>query len=137
MSENSEKPYDNFTIIEYINKKYFTEIEGSVLHFQQTLFDLQNECYKFWKNVVNTNVSLQKEFAEKSGHNFILPKTAQNILMNVGDEITKYRLTTNKIAITTIESGKKNVKAWNDNTNTIVDLNKKIMQYWLTSFMPK
>jgi hypothetical protein len=137
MSENSEKPYDNFTIIEHINKKYFTEIEGSVLHFQQTLFDLQNECYKLWKNVVNTNVSLQKEFAEKSGYNFILPKTAQNILMNVGDEITKYRLTTNKIAITTIESGKKNVKAWNDNTNTIVDLNKKIMQYWLTSFMPK
>ena len=94
------------------------------------------ECYKFWKNVVNTNVVLQKEFAEKSGYNFIVPKTTQNILMNVGDENTKYRLTTNKIAITTIESGKKNVKAWNDNVNTIVDLNRKIMQYWLTSFMP-
>jgi hypothetical protein len=137
MSENSEKSYDNITIIEYINKKYFTEIEGSVLHFQQTLFDLQNECYKLWKNVVNTNVSLQKEFAEKLGYNFILPKTAQSILMNMGDEITKYRLTTNKIAITTIESGKKNAKTWNDNANTIVDLNRKIMQYWLTSFMPK
>ncbi len=137
MSANAEKLYDNFTLIDHVNKKYFTEIESSVLHFQQTLFDLQNECYKLWKNAVNVNVSLQKEVAEKSGYNFTLPKTAQDIIMNMGDEITKYRLTTNKIAITTIESGKKNVKTWNDNANTIVDLNRKIIQYWLTSFMPK
>jgi len=64
MSENNKK-HENFAVIEQINKKYFTEIEGSVLHYQQTLFDLQNECYKFWKNAVKANVSLQKEFAEK------------------------------------------------------------------------
>jgi len=137
MSENAEKLYDNFTLIDHVNKKYFTEIESSVLHFQQTLFDLQNECYKLWKNAVNVNVSLQKEVAEKSGYNFTLPKTAQDIIMNMGDEIIKYRLTSNKIAIKTIESGKKNVKAWNDNANAFVDLNRKIMQYWLTIFIPK
>ena len=137
MSEDTEESHDSFTIIEHSNKKYFTEIESSVLHFQQTLFDLQNECYKYWKNAVKANVSLQKEFAEKSGYNFTLPKTAQSILMNMGDEITKYRLTSNKISITAIESGKRNVKAWNENADTIVDFNRNIMQYWLTAFIPK
>ena len=136
MTENKE-PQGEFTIIEQVNKKYFTEIESSVLHFQQTLFDLQNECYKSWKNAVKANVSLQKEFAEKSGYNFALPKTAQTILEDIGDEITQYRLASNQIAIKTIESGKKNVKTWNDNANTFVDLNRKIMDYWLTVFIPK
>ncbi len=136
MSENKE-PHENFTVIEKINKKYFSEIESSVLHYQQTLFDLQNECYKSWKNTVKAGVSLQKEFAEKSGYNFTLPKTAQSILENMGDEITKYRLASNKIAITTIESGKKNVKTWNDNANAFADLNRKIMNYWITAFIPK
>ena len=136
MSENNKK-HENFAVIEQINKKYFTEIEGSVLHYQQTLFDLQNECYKFWKNAVKANVSLQKEFAEKSGYNFTLPKTAQSILENIGDEVTKYRLASNKIAITTIESGKKSVKTWNENSNSFVDLNRNIIQYWLTAFVPK
>ena len=129
--------HKEFTIIERVNKKYFTEIESSVLHFQQTLFDLQNKCYKSWKNAVKANVSLQKEFAEKSGYNFELPKTAQTILEDVGDEITKYRVTSNQMAIKTIEAGKKNVRTWNENAETFVDLNRKIMDYWLTVFVPK
>jgi hypothetical protein len=103
MSEKNEA-HKEFTIIERVNKKYFTEIESSVLHFQQTLFDLQNECYKSWKNAVKANVSLQKEFAEKSGYNYELPKTAQTILEDIGDEITRYRVTSNQMAIKTIEA---------------------------------
>jgi|ETN07SMinimDraft_1059922.scaffolds.fasta_scaffold72720_1 hypothetical protein len=136
MNEKKESRKE-FTIIERVNSKYFTEIESSVLHFQQTLFDLQNECYKSWKNAVKANVSLQKEFAEKSGYNFELAKTAQIILEDIGDEITKYRLASNQMAIKTIESGKKNIKIWNDNAETFVELNRKIMGYWLTLFIPK
>ena len=136
MSEKN-KTHKEFTIIERVNKKYFTEIESSVLHFQQTLFDLQNECYKSWKYAVKANVSLQKEFAEKSGYNFELPKTAQTILEGIGDEITRYRVASNQMAIKAIEAGKKNVKTWNENAETFVELNRKIIDYWLTVFVPK
>ena len=128
---------DNFSVVEQINKKYFSEIENSVPHFQQILFDLQNECYKTWKNAVNANISLQKEFVIKTGFNFILPETAQSIIENMSEETVKYRSACNKIAITTIESGKKNVKMWNDNADTFVELNRKLMHYWLSAFMPK
>ncbi len=64
-------------------------------------------------------------------------KTAQTIIEDIGDEITKYRVASNQMAIKTIETGKKNVKTWNDNAETFVKLNRKMMDYWLTLFVPK
>jgi hypothetical protein len=48
----------DYAVIDNVNKRYFSEIEYSVPHFQQTLFDLQNECYKSWKNMINSNTEL-------------------------------------------------------------------------------
>ncbi|QLH06804.1 hypothetical protein [Nitrosopumilus ureiphilus] len=138
MTENAEKPpNDDFAIFDKVNQRYFSEIEHSVPHFQQTLFDLQNECYKSWKNIINANVELQKELLGKSGFNFALPKVIQKIIDNTGEEIIKYRMACIKIAIATIESDTKNVKTWNDNANTFVDLNRKIMHNWLSPFISK
>ncbi len=137
MSENNKKFEDNFDVIEQINKKYFSEIEHTVPHIQQILFDLQNECYKTWKNAVNANISLQKELSAKSGFNYILPEAAKTIFENMGEGIIQYRSLWNKSIITAIEAGKKNVKTWNQNADVIADLNKKIMQFWLSTFMTK
>ena len=137
MSKNKEDSADNFDVIEQINKKYFSEIEHSVPHIQQILFDLQNECYKTWKNAINANTSLQKEFATTSGFNYVLPETAKTIFENMSEETVRYRSLCNKITIRTIESGKKNVKMWNDNADAFIDLNRKIMHFWLSSFMTK
>ena len=138
MSKNSENSQnDDFALIDKVNRKYFSEIEQSVLHYQQTLFDFQNECYKAWKNSVNAGVQLQKEMFGKSGLNFILPEVTKTIIENLGEEVTKYRLACNKIAISTIESGTKNVKTLNNDADTFIDLNRKIMHFWLSAFFPK
>jgi len=137
VSKNHENSEDNFDVIEQINKKCFSEIEHSVPLFQQILFDLQNECYKTWKNAVNTNISLQKEFLAKSGFNYILPKAAKTFFENMSEETIQYRSFCNKIVISTIASGKKNVKTWNENADVFVDLNRKIMKFWLSVFMKK
>ena len=138
MTANAAKSQnDDFTIFDKVNQRYFSEIEHSVPHFQQTLFDLQNECYKSWRNAINANVELQKELLGKSGFNFTLPKVTETIIDNVGNEIVKYRLACIKIAIATIESGTKNMKTWNDNASTFVDLNRKIINGWMSLFIPK
>ena len=41
MTEN--KNLEDFHLLDQLNKKYFTELENSVPHIQQTLFDLQND----------------------------------------------------------------------------------------------
>ena len=125
----------DYNIFEEINKKYFTELEVTVPHLQQTLFDLQNECYKSWKHAVDANTSLYKEFLLTSG--IEIPKVGKDILNTMGEETTKYRTMCNKLAISNIETAKNAAKTWNDNADAFVELNRKIMHYWLSSFSPK
>ena len=130
MSENKD-----FEILDKLNNKYFTELETSVPHIQQTLFDLQNEFYKTWRNAISANTTLYKEFLNNSGSTF--PKSAQDLVENVSEEALKFRSIYNKLAISNIESIKNTSKTWNDNAETFVDLNRKIMHYWLSVFSSK
>ena len=130
MSENKD-----FEILDKLNNKYFTELETSVPHVQQTLFDLQNEFYKTWRNTITANTTLYKEFLNNSGSTF--PKSAQDLVENVSEEALKFRSIYNKLAISNIESIKNTSKTWNDNAETFVDLNRKIMHYWLSVFSSK
>ncbi|MDF2424762.1 MAG: hypothetical protein OPY08_06725 [Nitrosopumilus sp.] len=126
---------EDFEVLDKLNNKYFTELETSVPHVQQTLFDLQNECYKSWRNAITANTSLCKEFLNISGSTF--PKTAQDLVENMSEEALKFRSMCNKLVISNIESIKNATKAWNDNADTFVELNRKIMHYWLSVFSPK
>ena len=130
MSENKD-----FEILDKLNNKYFTELETSVPHIQQTLFDLQNEFYKTWRNAITANTTLYKEFLNNSGSAF--PKSAQDLVENVSEEALKFRSIYNKLTISNIESIKNTSKTWNDNAETFVDLNRKIMHYWLSVFSSK
>ena len=136
MVENKDNQ-ENFSIMEQICKKYFSEIEISVPHIQQVLFDFQNESYKTWKNIVNANISLQKEFLNNSDFNYTFPESFKTIIETMSEETIRYRSLCNKVMITTIESGKKNVKTWNDNADIFVDVNRKIMHFWLSVFNQK
>jgi len=129
MTENQDS-----NIFEEINKKYFTELEHTVPHIQQTLFDLQNECYKSWRHAVDSNTSLYTEFLSSSGYKF--PKAAKDLLNTLGEETTKYRTVCNKLVISNIEYVKNTTKTWNDNADAFVELNRKIMHYWLSTFSP-
>ena len=130
MSENKD-----FEILDKLNNKYFTELETSVPHVQQTLFDLQNEFYKTWRNTITANTTLYKEFLNNSGSTF--PKSAQDLVENVSEEALKFRSMYNKFTISNIESIKNTSKTWNDNAETFVDLNRKIMHYWLSVLSSK
>ena len=139
---NSEKTSekqtkDNFEIIENISNKCFVEIENSVPHFQQTMFDLQNEYYKAWKNAWYANISIQKEITRKTGISFVLPKEIKAIIKSSDEGLANLRALQNKITITSIESTKKNIKMWNKNMETFSNLNKNMMQYWMSLFIGK
>lgn len=134
----SEKPgNDDFELFENIYKKYFLELEQNVPHIQQTLFDLQNEYYKLWKNCMTSQLSLQKEFFEKSEFNYSFPNVSKDIIRNMSDETIKFRSILHKLIIANIEQTKNYVKTLNDNSETFVDLNKKIMENWISIFKNK
>ena len=125
---------NNFELFEKISKKYFLEIEQNVPHIQQTLFDLQNEYYKLWKNYVNSQLSLQKEFLNKSGFDYSIPDTAKDIIENMSEETIKFRAILHRMTVANIEQSKNYAKTLNENSNTFVDLNRKIMDNWISMF---
>ena len=128
---------DDFEIFENISKKYFLELEQNIPHIQQTLFDLQNEYYKLWKNCMTSQLSLQKEFFEKSEFNYSFPNVSKDIIRNMSDETIKFRSILHKLTIANIEQTKNYVKTLNDNSETFVDLNKKILENWISIFKNK
>ena len=134
---SKEQTKDNFAAFQQSSNKYFADIENSKQRYQQATSDLQDEYIKAWKNVVNANISLQKEFANKTGFNSNLPEATQNVIENITESVIKTRSVRDQIAVATIETAKKNIKAWNDNANTFADLNRNIMQSWISVFTPK
>ena len=137
MSEGNQDSKDSPDVIDKVAKKYFLEIEHSVPHMQQVLFDFQNECYKTWKNVISANISLHKEFLDRSGLDYAATDAAKSLVENVSEEALKYRAYCKKIAIANIGTAKQNAKTLNDNAELFTDLNRKIMQFWMSTFLPK
>ncbi len=134
---SKEQTKDNFAAFQQSSNKYFADIENSKQRYQQATSDLQDEYIKAWKNVVNANISLQKEFANKTGFNSNLPEATQNLIENITKNVIKTRSVRDQITVATIEAAKKNIKAWNDNANTFADLNRNIMQSWISALTPK
>ena len=132
-----EQSKNNFTVFQQANDKYFADVENCVPRYQQAISELQDEYVQAWKKVTNATISLQKEFAIKSGFNSNLPEAGQNLVENMTEQVIKTRSVRDQIALTTIEVAKKNIKAWNDNANTFADLNRNIMQSWISAFTPK
>ena len=135
MNENTKK--DNFQLIDKITSQHFSEIEHNVPHLQQILFDLQNEYYKIWKNNINANLALFKEFASNSKYDYSASAPLNSLISNLHDEATKYRDMYNKTIVSAIETSKKNAKIWNDNAKSFEEFNKKIMKFWLPTFTTK
>ena len=134
---SKEQIKDNFAAFQQSSNKYFADVENSIQRYQHATSDLRDEYIKAWKNVVNANISLQKEFANKTGFNSNLPEATQNVIENITESVIKTRSVRDQIAVATIEAAKKNIKAWNDNANTFADLNRNIMQSWLSACTPK
>ena len=89
------------------------------------------------KNIVSINMSLQKEFANKTGNVVSIPRETQTIIDVVTGEFAKIRSKQNKIIILSIETMKKNVLACNSSLNIFGDLNRSMMNYWISVFTPK
>lgn len=133
MSKTGEEPKDKFSAIDEFYSKYFIDIEQYVPRFQHEFFNLQNEYYKVWKNTLQANILLQKEFANKT--EFVIPESAIKIIKVINDEIARARALRDSISVSTIDAIKKNIKTWNNNADIIAEHNKKMFQFWLATFM--
>jgi len=136
MSNESVKN-DVFATVEETVEKQVKTVERSFPNYQTSVTSLQQEYTEAFQNIVDSTIALQREFANKTGINTALPEATENAVNKTNEQISKVQDVQNKIALATIDATRQNIKTFNENAKAFADLNKSVMQSWVTAFTPR
>jgi len=114
--------------------KLFNGIRQQVPRYHQSVTNVQQEYLQAVENIFNSSVTLQKEFARKAGITTNVPEAALKVVRDTTEELVKASTIQNQIALATIDAAQQNIKTFNDNAKAFADLNKNILQSWISAF---
>ena len=137
MSKNEQtqsNPKDLFSVYQQNVDKFFNGIRTSVPQYHQAVTNVQQEFIQAYENIADSTLTLQKEFAKKSGVTANIPEAALKAIHDTTEEFVKAASIQNQIALATIDATQQNIKTFNDNAKSFADLNKNIMQSWISAF---
>ena len=118
-------------------QKYFENIAKITPQYFQSITHLQEECMKACEKTINASVSMTQEIAKKSGISSEIPSAAKTALVDTNKQIVQASTVQNQFVKTSIDATVQNIKTFNDNVNAFADLNKTIVQSWMTPFTLK
>jgi len=128
---------DAYTLYKQNVQKFFENITKQTPQYFQSITHLQDECMKTCEKSINAAVSMQQEFAKKSGMKTDIPDSAKTAIVDTNKQIVQASTINNQLVKTTIDATVQNLKTFNDNVNAFADLNKNIIQSWMTPFTQK
>ncbi len=137
MSKNEQKPgnpKDAFSVCQQNVDKIFTTIKQSVPQYHQSITNVQQEYLQAYENLVDSSITLQKEYAKKFGMAANIPETAIKAIHDSVEEFSKVTSIQNQIALASIDATQQNIKTFNDNAKSFANLNKNILQSWISTF---
>jgi arginyl-tRNA synthetase len=118
-------------------QKYFENISKITPQYFQSITQLQEECMKTCEKSINASVSMQQEFAKKTGVSTEIPDSAKTAIVDTNKQIVQASTLNNQLAKTTIDATVQNIRTFSDNINAFVELNKNIIQSWINPFTLK
>ena len=132
--QTQENPKDAFSVYQQNVDKFFTSIKQSVPQYHQSITNVQQEYLQAYENIVDSSIALQKEYAKKFGIAANVPENAIKVIRDTTEEFAKAASLNNQIALATIDATQQNIKTFNDNAKSFADLNKNILQSWISAF---
>jgi hypothetical protein len=133
-TEKTTNTKDVYGVSQQNVDKYFTGIKQQVPRYHQSVTNVQQEYLDACENIINSTITLQKEFARKAGVTTNVPEAALRAIRDTTEEIVKASTIQNQIALATIDATQQNIKTFNDNAKAFADLNKNILQSWISAF---
>ena len=118
-------------------EKYFEIAETTVPQYFQSLTSVQAEWYQICKNTIISTISLQQEFAKKTGISSELSESVKNVIVDTSKQINNVKDVQNQIVQTITKSIQQTLRTLNDNTSGFADLNGNILHSWISTFMQK
>jgi hypothetical protein len=133
MSKSAERANDIFTECKKNTEKFFNEIGKSTPIYHQTATDIQKSYFEAWKNVINSSIALQQEFAIQSGLNVSMNEETIRAMHNITEQAITAFQNQNKFAQDSSETSKKIFDAFNENTKTFASLNKNMLELMVSA----
>ena len=130
-------PKDLFSAYQESVDRLFTGIRKSVPQYHQSITNVQQEYLQAYENVVDSSITLQKECARKAGVAGNVPDAALQMIGDATEEFVKAASMQNQVTLATIDATQQNIKTFNDNAKSFIDLNKSILQSWISAFTAK
>lgn len=132
----TEPSQDYFAVCKQNIEKYLESIEKAIPKYFQTMNELQQEYLHAYENMINATLSIQKEIAGKTGFGGEQYEATSKIISNTTDATIKALSVRDEVVLSSIDTWKDNVKEWNNRSQSFVDLNKKIIHSWISTFSP-
>jgi hypothetical protein len=136
-AQSTPNQKDIFAVYQQNVDKYFSGIKQSVPRYHQSVTNVQQEYLDAVENVINSTIALQKDYATKAGITTNIPSAVLKVIRDTTEEVVKSYDVQNKVALAAIDSAQQNIKTFNENAKAFADLNKNIVQSWISTFTPK
>jgi hypothetical protein len=140
MSKNETtqtKSNDVFSVYQENVDKLFNGVKQSVPQYHQSITNVQQEYLQAYENVVDSTIALQKEYVQKAGIAANIPEATLKVIHDTTEEFVKAASIQNQVTLATIDATQQNIKTFNDNAKSFADLNKNILQSWISAFTTK
>ena len=128
---------DIFSVYQENVDKMFNGVKQSVPQYHQSITNVQQEYLQAFENMVDSSITIQKEFVIKAGIISDVPSTTLKVIDDTTEEFVKASSIQNQIVLASIDATQQNIKTFNDNAKSFVELNKNILQSWISAFATK
>jgi len=131
MDRSSKSQDDIFAVCKENAAKFFNEIEKSSPQYVQSAINLHQKNIEAWKNVINSTIAMEQEYAKKAGLQTPVPQATKNSIREFTEGVIKAYATQNKVAVDAADATNRAINALNENTTTFAALNKNMLDSML------
>ena len=129
---NPQESKDIFSVCTKNVEKFFSEVEKSTPKYQESAAELQKNYIAAWKNVINSAIALEQEYATKAGLRVDVPDAALEAVRNITRQTSEALEAQNKAVANSAEATKQAFNAFNENTKSFASLNRNIMGFMMS-----
>ncbi len=131
MNSPSESQDDIFAVCKENANKFFNEIEKSSPRYVQSAINLHQKNIEAWKNVINSTIAMEQEYAKKAGLQTPVPEATKNSIREFTEGVIKAYAAQNKVASDSADATNRAINALDENTKTFSALNKNMLDSML------
>lgn len=131
MNSSSEGQDDIFAVCKENTAKFFNEIEKSTPRYVQSTINLHQKNIEAWKNVINSTIAMEQEYAKKAGLETSIPQEVKKSIRDFTEGVIKAHATQNQIASDTADATNRVINTLDENTKAFASLNKNMIDSML------